>query len=231
MSYPICSITGCNKEARCRGWCGAHYSRWRHWGDPRPDLPLKREKVYYCSVDGCRRDAKAKTFCVGHYAKFLKYGDPGVVKKRKHKLEHCSVAGCTRPDWARGFCNMHHARWKKTGDPGPAHMLRAPNGGFRFVNSSGYVWVSRPGVKGKAGRVSEHRFVTERHLGRPLEKWENVHHINGVKHDNRLANLELWVKPQPQGQRLDQMLDWWVEHYPEALQAALDRRGQLRMVI
>src|SRR2546429_327368 len=29
-----CSIEGCNKEARTRGWCHMHYKRWQTYGDP-----------------------------------------------------------------------------------------------------------------------------------------------------------------------------------------------------
>jgi len=29
-----CAIDGCDRPARARGWCLAHYNRWRRKGDP-----------------------------------------------------------------------------------------------------------------------------------------------------------------------------------------------------
>lgn len=60
----------------------------------------------------------------------------------------------------------------------------------------------------EGGMVMVHRLVIAEALGRPLLPDEVVHHINGIRHDNRLENLELWTTSHPKGQRVEDKLLW-----------------------
>lgn len=97
----------------------------------------------------------------------------------------------------------------------------------RYLNSEGYVvlhkrWSTKVPSRGikdgyvrlnvrQCGRIYEHRYVMEQQLGRPLADGETVHHVNGIKTDNRPENLELWVSRHPRGQRVEDATVWAAE--------------------
>jgi hypothetical protein len=83
--------------------------------------------------------------------------------------------------------------------------------GGRTKHHAGYLMVrvlTHPRARRSNGYVFEHILVMEQHLGRFLLPDETVHHLNGVRDDNRIENLELWVRPQPPGIRARDALAW-----------------------
>lgn len=82
--------------------------------------------------------------------------------------------------------------------------------GGRSRHKAGYVMIrlpSHPRAR-SSGYVFAHILAMEEALGRHLLPDETIHHRNGVKDDNRLENLELWVRPQPTGIRAADAIAW-----------------------
>ncbi|AOZ63750.1 HNH endonuclease [Rhodococcus phage Weasels2] len=172
--------------------------------------------IRICGFENCSREIKWSGLCASH-ASQKNRGEE--LKPLKLPKLGCDFEGCDKPHRSKGYCNSHVAQLNR-GKP-LTKINEKINVGFR--RQDGYIALFKPDhpESSKSGHIMEHRYVMSEHLGRPLKKCENVHHINGVRDDNRIENLELWVRPQPNGQRVDDLLDWVIENYNSELQERL----------
>lgn len=168
--------------------------------------PIGKRVVKECSVSACDRPSSSKGLCVAHYFREKRTGSPGETKVNTYssKDKTCKAEGCTSPYRNLGYCVYHYNR---------SRLELAQSRSFeerlslkitgRRVSSKGYVTLYQEGIS-----IMEHRWVMEKILGRNLTSEESVHHINGVKDDNRPENLELWSGYQPSGQRVVDLIKW-----------------------
>ena len=174
----------------------------------------------YCSQD-CRRTAKLdRKLAKPAHRRECKVcglsiaGPPSSRRKYCALCSECNRDNCDAPRRSSiGFCGFHYSRWRNGTD-----MLK-PFGdknryqiGTRHVRQ-GYAWIKIR--HGRGGWKLEHHLVMVESLSRPLLPHENVHHINGIRDDNRLENLELWSTSQPSGQRVADKAEWAADFLQE----------------
>lgn len=124
----------------------------------------------YCSWDCYKKYHKGKCWNKG-----ISPSKETIKKMRLAKLGKPSgQKGIKRPN----FMGEKHPNWR----------------GGRSKTKSGYILVrslEHPFCS-KLGYIPEHRLTMEKKLGRYLKKNEIVHHLNGVKDDNREENLKIF---------------------------------------
>lgn len=147
-----------------------------------------------CAIDDCNERHYGRGWCRKHWKRWYTHGDP-LYLAPPPPVRLCSLPGCDRKHTGHGYCSSHLSRLRRHGDP--EVVLR--DHGRRWIDEDGYAHI---------GRKREHRMVMEQIIGRPLRREETVHHVNGVRDDNRPENLELWTSSHPSGQRVTDLIRW-----------------------
>jgi len=130
--------------------------------------------------------AKAKDLGLKGYDTYIYIACPDCGKLRWVVLS-------AKDRYCRTCIPRHRKVLANRGNPNGISGVKVING-YHFVTippDSPFIGMAKRYSGKKAFRVAEHRLIMARHIGRLLEPWEIVHHINGIKDDNRIENLEL----------------------------------------
>lgn len=194
MSFKKCSIINCSLKVFARFLCSKHYQLQRRTGTTEKISTRKNSEKGLCSINNCSSPSLCRTWCSKHYSRWRISGNPEktLTGQEIGKRRFCSIPHCLRYRQSKkGWCSLHFRRWKRTGT---TELLK--HRGEGYLNGEGYRVLFRPELSDsrKDGTFLEHRLVMSKKMSRPLLPNEIVHHINGIRHDNRPENLELLTR-------------------------------------
>lgn len=170
-----------------------------------------------CRRPGCSKTVHGSGLCVNHYRVAVRSGEI--------PRPPCDFEGCRNNATAKrgGLCNAHQLQLSRNGKLKPLRIKLIDEHGPWHKNPQGYMYRNTRDSEGVLRPKLQHRVEMEKFLGRELSDDETVHHLNGVRDDNRIENLELWSSRHPKGQRVEDKIGWAVEflrsYAPEILKS------------
>lgn len=151
-----------------------------------PDMPgwkVTQAGNWYHANFGSGHVAHIFIVCAACRKEFL--GQKHVTGAKKNGLRFCSSVchGQYLSDSGIADKRFKPYQFKPGGEPHNKQGWHFNIRGYRIVTGAGK-------------RMSEHRLIMQRHLGRRLADSEIVHHINGNKLDNRIENLQVMTSSE-----------------------------------
>lgn len=131
-----CSVAGCERTYRASGYCHTHYTRWKKYGSPQADVPVRdgsSRKVGYQGAHDRVRSALgpasehvcAESTC-DRPGKDWAYdgGDPDQITGMDHGKK---LTYSVDPQFYRPMCRQHHIRMDAAGQCVKGHDLTPEN--------------------------------------------------------------------------------------------------------
>lgn len=113
LQNQICSVPGCGRKHKARGYCEAHYQHFKRGVPIKTEIVTRDRTVYeHCTEPECSNPVKSKGLCFVHYARLLRHGHTKHID-RTTPPKPCSIAGCENHVYAKMLCHQHYARKRR----------------------------------------------------------------------------------------------------------------------
>lgn len=157
---------------------------------------FRQKTIKSCLVENCIKAVFASNYCGQHYQRFKKYGNPlepmhwagRPTTKLKFKCLNCGKDFLRPPSAIKKnsfkYCSRECAF---IGAVGKQKKVPPIEESTWRINRKGYLETTR-----RRKRILQHRWIVETQIiNRPLKAEEIIHHLNGIKTDNRKENLAI----------------------------------------
>lgn len=149
MAIPrICSVDGCGKTVRARGWCSGHWGRWRKYGDPtHPLLQAQLElagkrfgRLVAVKDTGRRKQGQSVWLCL------CDCGQISEVQSSNLRSGNTRSCGCLKADTCLASF-VKHGEARESGQTVEYTTWWSMIARCRYPSTHAYPWYGGRGIK------------------------------------------------------------------------------------